>query len=627
MPSLRERVAGALGLPTMAQVATLHGEINMLLEDRRKRTMNATASGVEIDFGRYLYEKNKKLQGDERWSEYAAMVNDPAVTASLRGVSLPLIKGQWEIKAASEDDRDVEIAEFCSANLLRQPTDRFGAEFYCATPWKSQRLPEILDCLESGYSMFAKSTRVVKGKLIYDRLQWLEPSSVDPMGWKLDKHDNIEQVKRTYSDALDRFAYMEPLEAWQISMYTHGFKGARYEGRAFIRPMWGAFTRKSFVDKMKAIWSQKVGAPAPYGFWPESGWTSEDKARFIEFIEQNRGSTPTENYFAGPKGKDGKEPVVGYAGVEADLDRGFTSIINGENSEIARAGGNKSMMLGETESGSRALGDSQGLQEMVLVEALGQMIAEQMTHGVGNLRGEVEELTDWNYGNVRSYPEVVVTGINPFSQKNSLDAKIEAWKNNIIPKTPEARRQLVEGDLGINLKDEDYDVEIPDPLLPNPAGPPVPNPGNESPPKGGNGEVGETGRELSLESKEAFRKRIAPKLEPVEEAANSGTFRGRNRLEMEVVRLPEISHSFRVGERDIMIELRATHRAMIDDLMGRLRAGKITTGTLVGQRRSSFKARVKFEKRLVRVFHRIGAEGWETVKDEVARQIEVPDAA
>ena len=619
MPSLRERVAGALGLPTMAQVDSLHGEINMLLEDRRKRTMNATASGVEIDFGRYLYEKNKKLQGDERWSEYAAMVNDPAVTSALRGVSLPLIKAEWEIKPASDDERDVEIAEFCAANLLRQPSDRFGSEFFCTTPWRSQRLPEILDCLESGYSMFAKSTRVVNNKLVYDRLQWLEPSSVDPMGWKLDKNDNIEQVKRTYADALDVFKYLDPLEAWQISMYTHGFKGARYEGRAFIRPMWGAFTRKSFVDKMKAIWSQKVGAPAPYGFWPD-GWTTEDKTRFVEFIEQNRGSTPTENYFAGPQGKDGKDPVVGYAGVEADLDRGFTSIINGENSEIARAGGNKSMMLGETESGSRSLGDSQGLQEMIMVEALGQMIAEQMTHGVGNLRGEVEELTDWNYGNVRSYPEVAVTGANPFAQKNSLDAKITAWEKNIIPKTPEARRQLVEGDLGINLKDEDYDVEEPPPLpIPGQPGSTVPG----SPPNGaeppGDGENNQP-RAMSLESVEAFRKRIAPKLLPMEDAPKGGKFRGRTQLEFEVMNLAAVEQSFRVGEQDILTELRAAHRGMIDDLMGRLRAGKITLAGLAGQRRSVFKANKKFQRRLVRVFNRVGAEGWAAVADEVGRQ-------
>ena len=253
MPSLAVRVGSWFGLPTPDQVKQLEGEVSHLIAEKtRKRQMSPVASGVETNFGEYLYEKNEKLRGSSRWDEYDGMMADPHIKASVRSYTHALTKAEWEVKPASDKPRDEEIAEFVAANLLRVPSDRFGSEFFCSSPWKTQRLPEIMANMEHGFSMFAKSTKVVKGKLVYDRLQWLEPSSVDPSsGWHTDELDNLLHVKRTYRAGMGTtYKYNEKLEAHQIALYPFDFRGARYEGTPFIRCMWGAWVRKSYMQRM-----------------------------------------------------------------------------------------------------------------------------------------------------------------------------------------------------------------------------------------------------------------------------------------------------------------------------------------------------------------------------------------
>jgi hypothetical protein len=93
-----------------------------------------------------------------------------------------------------------------------------------------------------------------------------------------------------------------------------------------------------------------------------------------------------------------------------------------------------------------------------------------------------------------------------------------------------------------------------------------------------------------------------------------------NRLEAEYVALAEVQETFRVGERDILTTLRGVRTAMVEDLMQRLRDGKITTRNLKSQRRSGFKGTRRAEADLRRVFKDIGKRGAQHVVDELERQ-------
>ena len=74
-----------------------------------------------------------------------------------------------------------------------------------------------------------------------------------------------------------------------------------------------------------------------------------------------------------------------------------------------------------------------------------------------------------------------------------------------------------------------------------------------------------------------------------------------------------------MGERDITTNLRGVSRTMIDELMGRLKDGKITARNLESQRRSAFKGGRKARNSLNRVLTGVGVDGMGHVVEEIER--------
>ena len=95
--------------------------------------------------------------------------------------------------------------------------------------------------------------------------------------------------------------------------------------------------------------------------------------------------------------------------------------------------------------------------------------------------------------------------------------------------------------------------------------------------------------------------------------------RAPNRLETEVVRLAEVQEAFRVGERDVLAVVRETRAAMVEDLMGRLREGKVNRRNLESQRRSAFKGGRGARSAMRRALRGTAEVGFEHVAAEVER--------
>ncbi len=572
-----------------------------------KRTLRE-ASGVPITWGEFDYELNEAFRGRDKWVTLAKMTSDPHVKGALRVNTLPLVNAKWEIKPASEDERDLEIADFVSAVLLRKPTEKYGREYWTETSWTAQRLPEILSMLEYGFAMFAKSWRPVGGKHVLDRLTWLEPSSVDPHGWRVDeKTDEFLGVFRTYNSPGGMPQLQDPIEAEDLALYVWDMKGARFEGTPFIRAMYGPWYRKDFVQRMATIWAQKVGAPPPIGAYPQS-WSDEEITRFKTFVRELRGTAPSHAFFVGPKGSDGEAADVSYAGSETgEIDRS-RSVIEMENQEIAHVGGTKHMLLGETARGARAVADSQQKLEMLQVRAIGEIICEWETHGIGNMPGLIEELVDRNFRGVQAYPCLTVSNVSPGEQLETLDGLIAAKTAGLIPDHPDLRRQVTER-LGYVLPDEAYEIEPAEMLQPpGPNGKPQPEPEEdpEDDPQEDRGALTTTDTAtLGL-------------LDPVGSAGSRR--RPLTRLEAEYVNLGAVEEAFRVGQVDCEIALKSALRMVKDEIKKRVADGKISRRSIDTQRRSRFRGMGRAMAELLPPMVATGEQGVQHVADELERQ-------
>ena len=614
---LLSRTLSRIGLAPSSEVKNLAAKVDgMRARDARKKGQSA---GAPYSMGRFAYEANQALTGSAKWDTLDKMENDPAIKAVLRTNTMPLLNAEWEVQPASEDDRDVEIAEFVGANYLNQSNDRFGREYWCSTSWKT-RLSEKLQMLRDGFSLTTYTLRRVNAKMVYDTIKWLEPKSVDPYGWEMDESDNIITIQRTYQDPQNRYKFRDPIAADLLNLCVWDLKGSRYEGRQMIRSMYGAWMRKDFIQRNGSIWSQKAGAPMPIGHYPP-GWDDDVIDRFRETVESARGESPAEGHGWFPMGSDGQQAVIEFLGADNDLNRAMTDLVNQENAEIARAGSTGSQNLGETATGSRAVGAVQSQREMLMVESVAAILCDQINWGVANLPGEIERLVNLNYAGVDKYPELVCSKIDPSEGMRDMDTLIKSKQAGLIPSHESVRRQVTER-FGLNLPDEAYEVEEPPPMVPFPPGQSPPGqPSDDEPVDDPDDENDDQAAAASLSARDDFRARIAPLLEPVEEAPRKGGgFRGRNRLELEVVNLAEVERAVRVGERDILTDLRGVHRDMIEELMGRFAKGQITPRNLDGQRRSKYRGEKKAVGVLTVTLTEVGMTGRQHVDDEIGRQ-------
>jgi len=622
---LQRAAVRLLGLPAPEAVTALQNEVATL--ERRVR-MRPGASGVPIQYGQFEYEYLQALRGDARWLIYDKMESDPHIKEGLDSIVLPLVTGEWEIQAASDKPIDQEIKEFVSSVLLRTGSDQFGREYWTQTSW-IQRLVEILDMAKCGYSLFGKSTREVEGKIVYDRLQWLEPRSVDPRGWALSEKDELVSIKRTYRTPTDNpdFRFRDPIDAKQVALYVWDLKGARYEGRPRIRSAYGAFIRKEFVLRQSVIWAQKAGAPMPVGHYPQ-GMAPEHIALVEEAVKAARGEHPAEAYALFPKDADGNKVEIEFLGVStgaAQVDR-MRGLIDGENSEMAHALATKSKQLGETKTGSRAVGDTQSADEDISVEAVAKLVCEFENHGVGNLPGLIQQLVDWNYPGVKRYPELAVSRIGPREDTSTLTPLIAAVGAGLVPRTVAVMKQVTEK-FGIHLKDEEYQAALDkaeedkkaqlDALAKSkgqePGGSPQVGQKPGAPP------VPEKKTALALASTGVRRPDISPYLVSAPGATPLGDGRPPNVLESTTAHLAQIKHAMEAGGNDIHNDLRVIKDGMVLDLQARLRAGLINTRNIDGLRRSRYRGSRKASEKLQDTLTRIGETGAAHVSEEIER--------
>jgi hypothetical protein len=615
-------VAKTLGLVTQEEARDLALGAHL----GRAKGSADIASGVKVEMGRFTYEALTEFGNTRRTDTLDRMEADTHVKDVLDAAVLPLLTGKWEVQPASDKARDLEVRDFVAAVLLRENTERYGREFWCETSPEQRRLEEC-DALRVGFSVHIPTWGRVKDKLIYARTQWIEPDTIDPYrGWELDDADRILGMRRQYKKPGGYFETGELIGAERIRLFVWDGKGARYEGRSLLRSIYGPWFRKDFFLRQAMAWAQKAGAPAPVGVYP-AGWKPEEIETFTDFVKAMRGTSPTTAYGVFPRGTSPDPPTVNFAGVDkAEIDR-MRGLIDGENAEIGHGGKTKSKSLGETATGSRAVGESQSEDEDVFREAVARWLVSQENHGYANLEGWVEPLVTVNFAGVRDCPKIVVSRIGPREDRTAVTPLIQVWSS----KAPVEVKKAATERLGFAFDEAFYDeqeaqAEEARAMMQEAAkglaegDDEDAGAGEGREPSSRKDEKADDERSLALAVPSRVLERIRPLLKPREGAAKIGTgHRPPNALEAQVVQLSAVQQTLEDGQRDLHQELRVVRDQMIADLMGRQRAGKIIPRNVPTQRRSKFRGDSKAHARLVAVLERIGAEGAEQVEQELTR--------
>jgi hypothetical protein len=196
----------------------------------------------------------------------------------------------------------------------------------------------------------------------------------------------------------------------KIALFTFQQEGANYAGRSVLRPMYQHWYIKSNLYKIDAIACERNGMGVPWATMGDNAKV-EDRATAIGWLEKL--SAHEKVAILLPPGW-----TWGLMGVTGTLRDPKESIAH-HNMAISMAGLAQFMMLGQSQSGNRALGETMSDFFHFSLEATAKKIARVMTLTT------IKRLVDFNFAGIGQYPRLVSAQILPLK----FDSLVSALKD------------------------------------------------------------------------------------------------------------------------------------------------------------------------------------------------------
>lgn len=529
--------------------------------------------------------------------EFKRLLNDPAIAKGLRSNTFPIINADWSVEPASDDPRDVMIAEFVGANLYQQEGDYFGRQFWTRTAWPL-RLRDILRFLGTGFSIFQKVYRTEGRFVIFDTIKYLQPESI--MWWQFDATDQLVSITRNYTGADGQVRAAERIDASELFVYTWDQEGSNILGRPLIRPTWMDFNIKSRAKKLGIIDKQKTAVGVPY-FKNAAGDGVEDEKRGDRIAKAMRSGNYERLWARIKEGQDFGWKEGGQS------TKGLPDIVRLSNEEISGVLGDRFLDLGfgSSTGGSRGVAGTGAAFSALMQSAIVKVvIAYELM-----LSRELVDL-NWPAGSVGAYPHPKCTDVDPFEKVRTLpDIMSNMGPGKAITKTFDTENEIRRRYELMELDEKQYDeLNTPTPQPPSDGSVPVvdaPRIGDGSPagPAKDSGAGPAQGDPSAPRASQGRRRRLSLDVQRVLASA---------RIDPEVIR--------RELERIEAIyygSLRHVQRDMRDAIVTQIRGG------LVPRKASDVKVpfQEELKQRLIAIRQAARDFGRERLEEELKRQL------
>ena len=359
--------------------------------------------------------------------------SDPQVGAVLQAVYSSIIAASWVVEPASEASQDVEIAKFIEYNLF--PARReIDTEQLFMTPW-TQTLRNILLHVPFGYMVMEKVFTSSEGKIVLEDLAPRLPRTIAE--FKYEKKGNVllEVVQKVSGTK-----YQIPAE--KCIIFTFNKEGTNAAGISMLRTLYKPWAIKDDLEKIQAIMFERYGVGIPVGTVGERSKSGDDDFDAMESALGNIASNE-EGYLVLPNGQE-----INMLGNGTTTAPDILSAIKYYDNQIAIAYHAMFMMLGSTNSGNRALGETFMDFFLTTVQSIGDSVADTLNNEL------VPELVQLNFTAV-NFPRLVMLPIQDVDFK-VIAALRTAGLISSTEETEQRLRQLV----GINeLEEGEYDKD------------------------------------------------------------------------------------------------------------------------------------------------------------------------
>lgn len=388
---------------------------------------NTGREGV-ADTGEYL----ENLDGFTGRTVYDQMRrSDGQIGAVLQAIILPIRQANYFIEPASEDPKDIEIAEQTTKDFLEDMTITWDDVIRHA----SLMFP-------FGFSVLEKIWEVRDGRVVPRKFDPRLPQSIFEWVWD-DKNDRLVGPKQVDTDGEE---ITLPIE--KVLVFTVDREGDNWEGKSILRNAYKSWYIKDKLEKINAIKHDRHGVGIPVMSVPSTVKEGDDQWNATEEILQNIQANE-QAYVITPEGYGFS--LVGGGGSEGGTGTDALPSIKYYDEMIARSVLAMFLNLGSTDTGSRALGESFVATFLMSLQAYADYICSVIT------RFAIREYVDYNW-TVTDYPTLKVRRIR------QLDPTViaELVKARVI--TPDLDvENIIRKEVDFPEKEEEEIIEEPEP--------------------------------------------------------------------------------------------------------------------------------------------------------------------
>jgi phage gp29-like protein len=412
-------------------------------EKKIKGPVELGDTGTRILNGVVNEEYNAKLQDTRGIAIYDEMrKSDGTVRAAVLATTLPVRAANWFVKPGSEEQVDLDIAEFVRQALWEQSSITFD-DF----------LRQALLSLPYGVMVFEKvyTTREIDGvtRIVFDKLAPRLPRSIQK--WAIT--DGSFGITQNTSDGK-----VVDIPGDKLVVFVNEMEGENWWGTSILRAAYKHWFIKNTIYKIDAIAFERQGLGVPFVKLPE-GATTADTVKAEEILKNLRANSQA--YIIEPQDYE-----IGFKDMMSDKTRDPQNSLAHHNREIMKSILAQFLELGASSSagtsGSRALSEDHSDLFLQSLEAIARSFASTVN------KQSIKELVDLNFDNVEKYPTLDFEGITETDVKAISDAyKTLVDTGAITPQ--EADEPYFRENLGLPEYDEAGKRERPAPK--NPFGP------------------------------------------------------------------------------------------------------------------------------------------------------------
>lgn len=378
-------------------------------------------------------------KGDKNLDIYDAMLLDDRIKMAIDLKKRLTLSVPASIVPASEEEKDVEIAEEIEQQLKFDGTSKYK-HAHTFNFWSS--IDNLMDALAYGYKVAEKVWEIQDSKLVLHDLKYKHSRFYD---FNYDQFANFNEIILAKD-----FGFTDRIEGadnvydkFLIGTYPYAKDGNMY-GNSVLMSVYRPWRSKLHVAKQRDITLEKWGSPVPEALYDASKMSPTEKGALKDLLDNFQEGTYLLNPgYTNPKTGElvGKIKFTIHEVKSGNIGKAFTDAIDQLDKQITR-GILFPDKLGFSESPGGSYNQAETQLEVLQVEI---EYHHQWIESIINLL--IEQIVDANFAGVENYP---VLRFNRISDKIKAEMLEKLVNLGIVDKRESWIRQHV----GIPVLDE-----------------------------------------------------------------------------------------------------------------------------------------------------------------------------